>query len=198
MKILLCRQTEGYASGQNSDPGVIELLSETSIVRANMPLFVPDWGGNWHCSAWYGARIDHLGKNIEARFAQRYRNCFTLGLLAQPDDECRVPSGVASTAFDGSLMIGEALREFSSMKCSLLTLNALTPAKTLEERTINFTPAVTEQIDRAIACCSRYITLHTGDFVFGYLSDPCLFPLTPETRITVTQGETVILNHKIK
>lgn len=143
-------ETERVANPQRFDSTVI---ADSAIVRPGMPLFVPDFAGDWEVEIVPAVVISRLGKSIPARFAGRYyKEIGVMGRLLPTDGSfCH---GVAAS-FDGALCAGlnQPMGEGGLWSVSVDGNDELTLGR--EELLI----------DETIALVSRYMMLKTGDVI---------------------------------
>ena len=79
MKIICVENN--YSPEFKGDWPILYLKPETALTRSDWPFFVPDWSQQVECSTHLVVRINHLGKSIPERFAHRYYDEVTLGLM---------------------------------------------------------------------------------------------------------------------
>lgn len=84
------------------DTDNISLMADSVTHRNRQPLFLPD--GEWVCEIRPAVRIDRLGKEISARFARRYYDCFTAVNFLRPVSDA---AGCISDAIDDAVVVGE-------------------------------------------------------------------------------------------
>lgn len=58
--------------------GNVRVIADSAIARNNQPWFLPDVGDNWRWQTAVAYRVSRLGKNIAAKFADRYIDAVTL------------------------------------------------------------------------------------------------------------------------
>lgn len=145
MKII-CRTTDG----------AILVKPETALTRIDWPFFVPDWSMDVVAEVSLAARINHLGKSIPERFAQRYFDQVTMAVNFRTRDiyneliAAHKPTDIA-TGFDGSCYLGE-----------WVSLADVPVTEVISGR--SWQQLVTE-LQSLIAEASRYYLLKTGDIV---------------------------------
>jgi acylpyruvate hydrolase len=141
---------------------------DSALLRNNDPFFLPDFAKSFHHEVEIVVRINRLGKNIDAKFANRYYNEIGLGIdftARDLQDELR-SKGLPwekSKAFDSSAVI------------SGFTEKALYPnLKNLEfhleingdVRQRGNTADMIFNIDHIISHVSKYFTLKIGDYIY--------------------------------
>lgn len=144
------------------------LKPETSLIRAGLPFFMPDFSGNIHYEVELVLKICKLGKNIQERFAPTYYKEIGIGIDFTARDlqqEC-IQQGLPwekAKAFDGSAPTSRFL-PFSKMKdpkgiaFSLKKNGKMVQAGNSADMIHSF--------DRLISYVSGFITLKIGDLLF--------------------------------
>lgn len=150
------------------EPPAIEIIVDSATVSVPRPIFLPDFDSDWCIKAYPAFKISRLGKDIDAQFASRYFNSFTIALRLFPKltdawlNDNNLPKGVLGI-FDYCLGLGEWHRwdeDRNSLKIRIkdavfsLTGNSIA-------------------IDKVIELVSHYTTLKTGDVIL-----PCELPLS--------------------
>lgn len=82
------------------------LKSDSSLLNNKKPFFIPDWSHDVRMTPCIVLRVSRLGKNIGARFADRYYNAVALGLNIFAADYLEAGDWTRALAFDFSLPIG--------------------------------------------------------------------------------------------
>ena len=82
------------------------LKSDSSLLNNKKPFFIPDWSNDIQMTPCVVIRVSRLGKNIGARFANRYYNAIALGLNIFAADYLKAGDWTRAWAFDFSLPIG--------------------------------------------------------------------------------------------
>ena len=59
----------------------IFMKSDSALLKDGKPFFIPDFSNEIHYETEIVVRIDRLGKNIAERFAHRYYNEVTVGII---------------------------------------------------------------------------------------------------------------------
>lgn len=156
MKILELRDF-----GNNSNAGLPTLIltTDSSVVRDNRPVFLPEISKRWRCDFMVGYLICRLGKSIAERFASRYYDMMTLFARFVPLDIV-APEGSTTenwtawaTGFDGALAIGSwvdaaTIKSVDIIKPQCVSLGAV-PAN----------------INKSINLLSKSMVIKTGDIV---------------------------------
>lgn len=136
--------------------GAIMVKPETSLTRIDWPFFVPDWSNDVIAEVGVAARINHLGKSIPQRFANRYFDQVTIGVNFCTRDlyEELISDHQAAdiaTGFDGSCYLGEWM--------------SLTEVPESEKVHGQNWQDIVEELESLIADASKYYLLKTGDIV---------------------------------
>ena len=104
MKILELRDFGDKSRAEH--PSLI-LTTDSSVVRDNRPVFLPELSKRWRCDFMVGYLMCRLGKSISEKFAPRYYDMMTLCVRFVPLDIVK-PEGSNTenwsswaTGFDG-------------------------------------------------------------------------------------------------
>lgn len=150
-----------------SDP-VIFTKADSSLLKGNRPMFLPDDLGRIDVGASLVVRICRLGKSIPQRFAYRYYDAVTCGVdftavdlerklcsQGMPWDVCK--------SFDGAAAIGNwvPVSEVGSPQDVRFRLDVNGTA--VQQ---GWGGDMLHDVDSVIAYISRYFTLRTGDLLF--------------------------------
>ena len=131
------------------------LKGDSCMLNGRKPMFVPDWTSELGVSPCIVLRVSRLGKEIEARFADRYFDAVAPGADFAALDLLRTArekgdSWTQATGFDFSLAIGE----FEP-----------TPTPSLKGREFEGTEILMTP-EEAIAEASRWMTIRQGDLIY--------------------------------
>lgn len=159
MKILELRNF-----GDNNRLPLLTLTTDSSIVRDNRPVFLPELSENWRCDFMTAYQINRLGKSIAERFAHRYYNMMTVITRFVPLDMIQTEESdneagtsttwpVWGTAFDGALALGKWL-PVSEIK----TVEIKSPENAVFH-------SLKPDIDKALCMLSRNMIIKTGDII---------------------------------
>ncbi len=156
MKILELRDSGSKANG--SLPTLI-LTTDSSIIRDNRPVFLPEISRRWRCDFSVAYLISRLGKSIAEKFAPRYYDMMTLCVRLVPldivspegsDTECWTPW---ATAFDGALALGKWIDAATVKTVDIRAPQSITFS--------NVMPPVT----KSIKLLSKDMVIKTGDII---------------------------------
>lgn len=156
MKILELRD---FGSKDNASLPTLILTTDSSVIRDNRPVFLPEISRRWRCDFSVAYLISRLGKSIAERFAPRYYDMMTLCVrfvpvdIVSPDENSAENWTPWATAFDGALAIG------SWTDCS--------PIKTVDinsPQSITFSNVITP-VTKALKLLSKDMIIKTGDII---------------------------------
>lgn len=147
---------------------VIFLKPDTAVLKDNEPFYHPDFSNDVHHEVEIVLKINKVGKNIEAKYANKYYDEIGIGIdftardLQSKLKEKGLPWEKAK-AFNGSAPISGFIK-----KENLGDLKNLTFSLTIngESRQLGDTALMLWNFDEIIAEMSRYFTLKTGDLIF--------------------------------
>ncbi|MGL5013131.1 MAG: fumarylacetoacetate hydrolase family protein [Bacteroidales bacterium] len=163
-----------YAN-HNSEMGRVEtpttptifMKPDTSILKDGKDFYIPDFSDQIEYETEIVIRISRVGKNISAKFANRYYDAVTVGIdvTARDLQERLRKEGQPweiSKAFDNSAIIGE----FSPTED--LNMQDLHFKMELngEKRQEASSSEMIFSIDQIVEYVSRYVTLKKGDLIF--------------------------------
>jgi 2-keto-4-pentenoate hydratase/2-oxohepta-3-ene-1,7-dioic acid hydratase in catechol pathway len=142
---------------------------DSAILPRSNPLYIPEWTNDLHYEVELIVKIDRLGKNIEAEFADRYYSTIGLGIdftARDVQEEMKKKSlpWEKAKAFDGSAVISkdfislEDLSDRTNIRFSLKKNGELVQSGQSSDMIFSF--------DKIIENVSKYMTLKIGDFIF--------------------------------
>lgn len=149
-------------------------MADSSILKDGKPFFIPDFAKDFRFNTSIVVRISRLGKNISAKFAPRYYDAITVGLLVKAVDieakynEVEQNCAIAQ-AFDGAAILGrlipiEEIGDINNISYSAHINNEKVHSENTKNMCLN--------IDRLIEYLSHYFTMKIGDYIFtGYSAD---------------------------
>lgn len=174
-------------------------LPDTALTRCGRPFFVPNFAEPCSYSVHLLVRICRLGRSIPERFAYRYYDAMTVGVLFSAGglwSECRAKGlpWELSVGFDGAACMGELVPTGDGA--------AEWPAAVRldEDGEMVVTGAPLEAadgVDRQIARISQFYTLRQGDLLYaGSIGHP--LPARIGTQLTGWMDGRQVLSFKIK
>ncbi len=142
---------------------------DSAILPRSNPLYIPEWTNDLHYEVELIVKIDRLGKNIEAEFADRYYSTIGLGIdftARDVQEEMKKKSlpWEKAKAFDGSAVISkdfislEELNDRTNIRFSLKKNGEIVQSGQSSDMIFSF--------DKIIENVSKYMTLKIGDFIF--------------------------------
>lgn len=141
----------------------IEIISDSAIQRTGKPFFIPDFAGKFSYTPVLAVHICRLGKNIAAKFANRYYDEIGLSLsfvavdlLEQLKKECK-PLSLA-TSFDSAVISGDLFSKGDLGEVADVCLQ-VDGVEIFNKVLLS----VYDMIDDAVEYVSRYFTLKIGD-----------------------------------
>lgn len=172
MKILCIGRNyaEHIAELQNERPSepVIFIKPDTALLRDNEPFYIPDFSNDLHYEVEIVLKISKMGKNIEAKFANKYYDEIGIGIDFTARDvqaklkEKGLPWEKAK-GFNGSAPISGFFP-----KSEIADMNNLNFRLEINEeiRQNGNTSMMLWNFNEIIAEISKYFTLKTGDLIF--------------------------------
>lgn len=202
---------KNYRPQEKTEKPILYMKPETALTREDWPFFVPDWSQQVECETHLVVRINHLGKSIPERFANRYYDEVTVGLTFTTRDiqnqlkKKGLPWEI-STGFDGASYVGkwvkldDVLSKYSSSKGGVETTTPSLPFST----TLNGQPCaeadtadMLHTIDEIVSYVSQFYLLKTGDLIFT--GSPTSFgPLKEDDVICASLCESQLLECRCK
>ena len=179
MKIICFSKIEGVAQ--------MVLKGDSSMLVNRKPFFIPDWSTDVRMTPCVVVRVSRLGKNISARFANRYYDAIAPGidfaaldLLEQASSNGK--SWSQALAFDYSLAIGEWTSKDEWMQA---------------EKEDAYNGPWLLSAEQAIAEVSRWMTIRQGDLIYIQQAQPPQM-VQPEQVLRATLNGEEKLYCKIK
>jgi fumarylpyruvate hydrolase len=135
---------------------------------ANKPFFLPDFSNEIHYETELVVKISKLGKNIAAKFADRYYEEVTVGLDLTARDlqnklrKAGMPWEICK-GFDGSGVIGDFVPLTEAGDIQNLDLRLDINGKTVQQ---GCTADMIFTVNKVIEYASQFFTLKTGDLIF--------------------------------
>lgn len=175
------------------DKARIDLLADSSILPSGRPLFVPDWATAFTGTLCTIFRVGRLGKCVAPRFAHRYWDALTAGLLTCGlDADGQVIADDALTrGHDGALLLGQMMNRDSVPDSGMLlwTMGGTWQGKMSLEGLIG-------HAEMTLSHVSQYMTLKMGDLLCLCSDVSHTLPIDQVTTVSL-QGSN-LLQTKIK
>ena len=160
---------EELGMGSRGEEPVIFMKPDSSILRNRRPFFLPDFTQQLEYEAELVVRISKLGKNIEAKFANRYWDAITLGIDFTARDLQRklCKKGMPwelSKCFDSSAVLGDWIPKEDLTK----GLDEISFHLEIDNRVVQrgYSGDMIFSVAQIIEYISRFCTLKTGDLIF--------------------------------
>jgi len=150
-----------------SEP-VVFMKPDSAILKNNKPFFIPDFTEELHYETELIVKFNRLGKNIDAKFSQRYFAEIGLGVdFTARDLQRKLKAGgkpwEISKAFDNSAVIGNFLpvAELGDIQNTSFRLDL--NGKTVQNGNSS---NMIFPINELISYVSRFFTIKIGDILF--------------------------------
>lgn len=182
------------------------MLPDSTLVRNNNPMFVPDFDSDFVAFPSLVIRIGKLGKNIAQKFAPRYYNAITPGLAIQAKGllENLKSKGLPwsrALVFDRCCMLGD-FQEIGTFDDPNGGGEDTNPCTDIKEVAINFEgdghtlrwsgKSLIKNIDTIVSEISRENTLKIGDLIFvGLMPEGIKLKIGDEIR-GIMNGEALL------
>ncbi len=147
---------------------VFFMKPDSALLKDNKPFFLPDFSKEIHHEIELVIKISRLGKNIEARFAQRYYEEIGLGIDFTARDLQRqlIEKGLPwekAKAFDSSAVLGKFMTtsELGDLGHILFSLKRNGEVVQSGDSQLMIFP-----FDTIIEHVSKYVTLKIGDLIY--------------------------------
>ncbi len=147
---------------------VFFMKPDSALLKDNKPFFLPDFSKEIHHEIELVIKISRLGKNIEARFAQRYYDEIGLGIDFTARDLQRqlIEKGLPwekAKAFDSSAVLGKFMTtaELGDLGHILFSLKRNGEVVQSGDSQLMIFP-----FDTIIEHVSKYVTLKIGDLIY--------------------------------
>jgi 2-keto-4-pentenoate hydratase/2-oxohepta-3-ene-1,7-dioic acid hydratase in catechol pathway len=147
---------------------VVFMKPDSALLKNNKPFYIPDFSEDLHYETELIVKINRLGKNIDAKFANRYYSEIGLGVdFTARDLQRRLKDNghpwEISKAFDNSAVIGKFLDVSQLGDVQKIRFHLEINGKTVQE---GFSGDMIFPVDTLIAHTSRFFTLKIGDILF--------------------------------
>jgi len=161
---------------------VVFMKPDSAILKNNKPFFIPDFTEELHYETELIVKFNRLGKNIDAKFSQRYFAEIGLGVdFTARDLQRKLKAGgkpwEISKAFDNSAVIGNFLPVAELGDIQNISFRLDLNGKTVQNGNSS---NMIFPINELISYVSRFFTIKIGDI---------LFTGTPEGVGKVTIGD---------
>jgi 2-keto-4-pentenoate hydratase/2-oxohepta-3-ene-1,7-dioic acid hydratase in catechol pathway len=147
---------------------VIFMKPDSALLKDGKPFFIPDFSQEVEYETEIVIRISRLGKNIAARFADRYYDALTVGIdftardLQREQRKNGLPWEL-SKGFDDAAVIGKFVPVGRYRDREALPFGLKIDGQWAQRGN---TAEMIFSVDEIIAYVSRYITLKMGDLIF--------------------------------
>lgn len=138
--------------------GKVYCRPDTTWERENKDLFVPDEVAGYSYAPVVFAKVSKAGKCVAEKFAERYYDSIGFGVLLYVGDD--IASG---SCYDRSSILPTLLKDKSSLTGSASKFSFM-----MDEKEIFGCESGTDTataISKAIACCSKIVSMRIGDYV---------------------------------
>lgn len=146
----------------------IFMKPDSALLKEGKPFFIPDFSQEIEYETEVVVRICRLGKNIAAKFAQRYYDAVTVGIDFTARDLQRTFKAVGnpwelSKGFDSSAAIGEFVSVDHFKDVQQIPFRMELNGKVVQAAN---TCEMIHSVDRIIEYVSKFCTLKIGDLIF--------------------------------
>jgi len=150
-----------------SEP-VVFMKPDSAILKNNKPFFIPDFTEELHYETELIVKFNRLGKNIDAKFSQRYFAEIGLGVdFTARDLQRKLKAGgkpwEISKAFDNSAVIGNFLPVAELGDIQNISFRLDLNGKTVQNGN---SANMIFPINELISYVSRFFTIKIGDILF--------------------------------
>jgi len=150
-----------------SEP-VVFMKPDSAILKNNKPFFIPDFTEELHYETELIVKFNRLGKNIDAKFSQRYFAEIGLGVdFTARDLQRKLKAGgkpwEISKAFDNSAVIGNFLPVAELGDIQNISFRLDLNGKTVQNGNSS---NMIFPINELISYVSRFFTIKIGDILF--------------------------------
>lgn len=177
---------------------VIFLKPDSSLLHKGNPFFIPEFSGKITVEAELAVRICRLGKYIDAKFAHKYYDAFSVGLDFTAQDLYDrlsaegLPIDIAK-GFDGAAALGEWIGKDSLPPSAIRFSMQMNGQETATGNTAD----MLFPVDELVAAVSKYYTLKIGDVILTG-SPMASVPVSQEDRLTGLIEGREVFSLKIK
>lgn len=154
-------------SAASTEP-VVFMKPDSALLKNNKPFFIPDFTQELHYETELIIKFNRLGKNIDAKFSQRYFAEIGLGVDFTARDLQRKLKSEGkpweiSKAFDNSAVIGNFLPVFELGDIQNIQFRLDLNGKTVQNGN---SADMIFPINELISYVSRFFTIKIGDILF--------------------------------
>jgi fumarylpyruvate hydrolase len=147
---------------------VVFMKPDSAILKNNKPFFIPDFTEELHYETELIVKFNRLGKNIDAKFSQRYFAEIGLGVDFTARDLQRKLKAAGkpweiSKAFDNSAVIGNFLPVAELGDIQNISFRLDLNGKTVQNGNSS---SMIFPINELISYVSRFFTIKIGDILF--------------------------------
>ena len=147
---------------------VFFMKPDTAILKNGQDFYYPDFTSDLHYECELVYRINKAGKNIQAKFADKYYSEMTLGIDFTARDlqqECKkkgLPWEIAKS-FESSAPISDVFQQTESINPKEISFELRKNGEVVQQ---GQSKDMIFSIDEIISYISRFMTLKTGDLIY--------------------------------
>ncbi|MEI7830879.1 MAG: fumarylacetoacetate hydrolase family protein [Prolixibacteraceae bacterium] len=178
---------------------VFFMKPDSALLLDNKPFFLPDFSKEIHHEIELVIKISRLGKNIEAKFANRYYDEIGIGIDFTARDVQRqlIEKGLPwekSKAFDSSAVLGKFLPKDEIGDLGQILFSLKRNGEVVQSGDSQF---MIFSFDTIIEHVSKYVTLKIGDLI--YTGTPAgVGPVAIDDRLEGYIGEKKMFDIQVK
>lgn len=172
MKIIcIGRNYADHAKEMNAEVPTVPVFfmkPDTAILKNGQDFYYPDFTSDLHYECELVYRINKAGKNIQAKFADKYYSEMTLGIDFTARDlqqECKkkgLPWEIAKS-FESSAPISDVFQQTESINPKEISFELRKNGEVVQQ---GQSKDMIFSIDEIISYISRFMTLKTGDLIY--------------------------------
>lgn len=175
------------------------LMPDSALLKNNQPFFYPDFSNDIHYELEIVVKLDRLGKNVAAKFANRYYNEIGIGIdftardLQQKCKEKGLPWEI-SKSFDGAAVISKMLPLSQFGDINNINFRLEKNGEVVQQAN---TGEMIFKVDELIEHVSKFMTIKIGDLL--YTGTPSgVGPVKIGDRLTAYLEDEKLLDFEIK
>ena len=178
---------------------VFFMKPDSALLLDNKPFFLPDFSKEIHHEIELVIRINRLGKNIEAKFANRYYDEIGLGIDFTARDVQRhlIEKGLPwekAKAFDSSAVLGKFIPKEEILDIRQILFSLKRNGEVVQSGDSHL---MIFSFDTIIEHVSKYVTLKIGDLI--YTGTPAgVGPVAIDDRLEGFIGEKKMFDIQVK